>query len=201
MARLSPARGPGCFTTGPGGLAGIPQQEHPRAHTRFVEFVDQVTLKKDDGPQPVIREFPRFATEILGWEPGDLLGSDGGEPIPVAFEVVLPEYNETLRPTYAVPEFAKENSGERRWLMLIQRVALGLDLDQTPEADDKDHRWQASPQSRFERLLRETSVPIGLFSNGTSLPWSTPRGKSSGHRPFRPGNDEVAGRPRFLRRW
>ena len=37
------------------------------------------------------------------------------------------------------------------------------------ETDAKDHRWQASPQARFERLLRETQVPIGLLSNGTHL--------------------------------
>ena len=50
-------------------------------------------------------------------------------------------------------------------MMLIQEVAAGLDLDDAPDVGD--HRWQASPQSRFERLLRETQVPIGLLSNRT----------------------------------
>jgi N-6 DNA Methylase len=177
----------------------FPSKNIVAEHTRFVEFVEKVTLKEGDEPQPAIREFPRFATEILGWEPGDLCGADGGEPVPEGLEVVLSEYNETLRPTYAVPEVEKNNSGESRWLMLIQRVALGLDLDETPETDDKDHRWQASPQARFERLLRETSVPIGLLSNGTSLRLVyAPRGETSGHLTFPvQAMTEVAGRPIF----
>jgi hypothetical protein len=53
--------------------------------------------------------------------------------------------------------------------MMIQRVELALDLDEAPDADVRDQRWQASPQARFERLLRETQVPIGMLSNGTHL--------------------------------
>ena len=83
--------------------------------------------------------------------------------------------------------------------MLIQRVKLGLDLDDTPETDGKDHRWQASPQARFERLLRETQVPIGLLSNGTHLRLVyAPRGETSGHLTFPvQAMTEVAGRPIF----
>src|SRR5262245_35182298 len=83
--------------------------------------------------------------------------------------------------------------------MLIQRVTAGLDLDETPEADSKDHRWQASPQARFERLLRETQVPIGLLSNGTPLRLVyAPRGETSGHLTFPvKAMTEVAGRPIF----
>ena len=83
--------------------------------------------------------------------------------------------------------------------MLIQRVKLGLDLDETPETDAKDHRWQASPQARFERLLRETQVPIGLLSNGTHLRLVyAPRGETSGHLTFPvQAMTEVAGRPIF----
>ncbi|MGO9915249.1 MAG: hypothetical protein ACLQIB_11120 [Isosphaeraceae bacterium] len=124
-------------------------------HTRFLDVVEQVTPEGEDEPTPAIRDFPRFATEILGWEPADLLGCAGGEPVPESLEVALPEYNETLRPSYAVPEFDKDkhndkhkendNIGGARWLMLIQRVKLGLDLDDAPETDSKDHRWQASP--------------------------------------------------------
>src|SRR5262245_61070219 len=83
--------------------------------------------------------------------------------------------------------------------MLIQRVTAGLDLDETPEADSKDHRWQASPQARFERLLRETQVPIGLLSNATHLRLVyAPRGESSGHLTFPvKAMTEVAGRAIF----
>jgi len=168
-------------------------------HTRFLDLVEQVTLEGERDPRPAIREFPRFATQILGWESADLVGTAEGGPVPDSLEVTLTEYNETLRPTYAVSEFDKTPDGDRKWLMLIQRVKLGINLDDTPETDGKDHRWQASPQARFERLLRETQVPIGLLSNGTHLRLVyAPRGETSGHLTFPvQAMTEVAGRPIF----
>ena len=35
------------------------------------------------------------------------------------------------------PEFDKVPGGETKWLMLIQRVNLGLDFDEAPETGDK----------------------------------------------------------------
>src|SRR4051812_24766135 len=110
-------------------------------HARFLDLVEEIALEGKDDPVPAIREFPRFATQILGWEPADLLGSIDGEPVPESLEVALPEYNETLRPSYAVPEFSNNQqpatSNSRQWLMLIQRVKLGVDLDETSEIDSK----------------------------------------------------------------
>src|SRR5271166_6474013 len=168
-------------------------------HNRFLEQVEQVSIEGKDEPQPSIRDFPHFAKQILGWEPADLLGTAEGGAVPDSLEVTLTEYKETLRPTYAVPEFDRAQGGERGWLMLIQRVKLGLDLDKTPETDVKDHRWQASPQARFERLLRETQVPIGLLLNGTHLRLVyAPRGETSGHLTFHvQAMTEVSGRPIF----
>jgi hypothetical protein len=138
-------------------------------------------------------------TQILGWESSDILGSPGVERVPESLEVTLPEYNETLRPSYAVPEFNKDPNAERQWLMMIRRVELALDLDEAPDADVRDQRWQASPQARFERLLRETQVPIGMLSNGTHLRLVyAPRGETSGHVTFPvQAMTEVAGRPIF----
>jgi hypothetical protein len=169
------------------------------AHNRFLEMVDQITLEGENDPQPSIRDFPHFATQMLGWEPADLVGTAEGGLVPDSLEVTLTEYNETLRPSYAVPEFDKTPNGDRKWLMLIQRVKLGLNLDDTPETDSKDHRWQASPQARFERLLRESQVPIGLLSNGTHLRLVyAPRGETSGNLTFPvKAMTEVAGRPIF----
>src|SRR5262249_55049564 len=136
-------------------------------HTRFLDLVEQVNVEGLDDPQLAIRDLPRFATQVLGWEPADLIGVEGEEALPETLEVAIPQHTETPRPTYAVPEFDKDANGERKWILLIQQAEPGLDLDETPEADSKDHRWPASPQARFERLLRETQVPIGLLSNGT----------------------------------
>ena len=138
-------------------------------HAGFLECVEPVTLDGESDPHPAIREFPRFATQVLGWRPTDLMGTPEGGPLPESLEVTLTEYNETLRPSYAVPDDTSGTNGERKWLLLIQRVKTSIKLDETPDTDTKDHRWQASPQARFERLLRGTQVPIGILSNGTQL--------------------------------
>ena len=166
-------------------------------HTKFLECVEQITLEGESDPRPAIREFPRFATDVLGWEPADLVGTTEAGPLPEALEVTLTEYNETLRPTYAVRGFTKKADGNPDWLMLIQRVKSGLNLDDVSETED--HHWQASPQSRFERLLRGTQVPIGLLSNGTSLRLVyAPQGETSGHLTFPvQAMTEVSGRPIF----
>ena len=57
---------------------------------------------------------PRFATHVLGWEPADLVGTSEGGPLPDSLEVTLTEYNETLRPTYAVREFSNDAGRPRR---------------------------------------------------------------------------------------
>ena len=72
-------------------------------HNRFLDMVDQVTLEGENDPQPAIREFPHFATQILGWEPADLVGTAEGGPVPDSLEVTLTEYNETLRPILRRP--------------------------------------------------------------------------------------------------
>jgi hypothetical protein len=166
-------------------------------HVRFLDCVDEITLDGETDPRPSIRQFAPFATHVLGWEPADIIGTDEGGPLPDSLEVTLPEYNETLRPTYAVREFAKENGSGAKWLLLIQKVKSGISLDDVAEADD--HRWQASPQARFERLLRDTKVPIGLISNGISLRLVyAPSGETSGHLTFPvKAMTEVSGRQIF----
>ena len=74
---------------------------------------------------------------------------------------------------------------------------LGTPLDEVVAADDR--RWQATPHARFERLLRETQVPIGLLSNGANLRLVyAPRGETAGHLTFPvQAMTEVAGRPIF----
>jgi hypothetical protein len=164
-------------------------------HRRFLDCVQEVTLPGHDDPVPAIVGLPRFATDVLGWEPGDLIGPD--DPSLAALDVTLTDFNETLRPTHAVKELDPKPDAPNPWLMLVQVVPIGTDLDEIAEHDE--HRWQASPQARFERLLRETQVPIGLLSNGTHLRLVyAPRGETSGHLTFPVlAMTEVAGRPIF----
>ncbi|MCY1062775.1 DNA methyltransferase [Nannocystis sp. SCPEA4] len=125
--------------------------------------------------------FPDLAQELLGWRPDDLAGGPDGPALPDDLAHPLPEYGETLRPTYAVPDPAAPP--DRPWLLLIQDLSPGTDLD--APAPESSHGWDAPPQAKFERLLRETGVPIGLLHNGALLRLVyAPRGETSGHVSF-----------------
>jgi len=162
-------------------------------HQRFLEC-----LPEDDKCPPAITDLPRFTQEVLGWEAADLVdfSRKENEQKLQALEVPLPEYHETLRPTHGVREFEPKDPA-RPWMMLIQKLPLGHDLDEAGAEDDR--HWQASPHARFERLLRETQVPAGLLFNGTELRLVyAPRGENSGYATFRVKEmAEVSGRPIF----
>jgi hypothetical protein len=159
-------------------------------HQRFLDC-----LPEDADADPVIKDFPAFTQSVLGWETADLVGANG-TAIPDSLEVTLPEYNETLRPTYAVPEFDRDGEQDR-WILLIKTLLPGTDLDEI--AVDNERRWQASPQARLERLLRETGVSAGLLFNGAEIRLVyAPRGETSGHATFKVTEmAQVAGRPIF----
>jgi hypothetical protein len=122
----------------------------------------------------------------------------------------LQEYgSDLLSPTYAVPD--PERPGE--WLMLIkvEQSLAGLDsaahggehqlkthlADSSARLRSAPPGWHASPQLRFERLLRETGVSIGLLCNAAELRLVyAPRAESSGHLSFPvKAMCEVGGRP------
>jgi len=120
--------------------------------------------------------------EILEWPEGLLAGATGGPALPDSLTVALPEYDDHLAPTYAVPD----PDHAEQWLLLIAVVEPGSDFDPAPPADRHHHGWRASPHARLERLLRATGVPIGLLFNGAALRLVySPQGESSGHLTFR----------------
>lgn len=132
------------------------------------------------GEEAWIKDFPAFAEQVLEWMPEDLVGASGQEALPEALEIVLPDYGETLKPTYAVRDPDSDS-----WLMLIQESAPGQSLDEVDPTVEKGQGWKATVQEKFERLLRETEIPIGLLCNGTHLRLVyAPRGESSGHLTF-----------------
>lgn len=161
----------------------------------LLETVDGV----DGNPVAVVPSFPQLATDLLDWGNADLLEASALDTLP---EVVLSDYGESLRPSHGVP---KEGGAGLQ--------ALVLDLTQWRDANgapdpqwgrDFDanwnptgHGWDATPQQRFERLLKESEHPIGLLFNGSQLRLvHAPRGESSGWitLPLEP-MAEVAGRP------
>jgi len=165
-------------------------------HQRFLACLPR---DKEGQVIPDLRDFTAFTQSVLGWEKGDLtpFPTNGELPSDLAqLEAHLAEYNETLRPTHVIREF-KPRENQSPWVMLIQCLPENSDLDKPVAAHDRG--WVASPQSKFERLLRETGVPAGLLvtSNTIRLVYA-PRGENSGYATFSiPEMAQVAGRPIF----
>jgi hypothetical protein len=127
--------------------------------------------------------------EQLGWGT-DQVQSD--QKLIEEYTRELPELGETLQPTAVVPVASGEGAQ-----LLVQELPLLTPLDQKLTAGE--HLWRASPQERFERLLRETGVEAGLLFNGAQLRLVVaPKGESSGYLTF-PLADlaEVSGRLMF----
>ncbi|MFY9647194.1 MAG: DNA methyltransferase [Terriglobales bacterium] len=159
-------------------------------HQRFLAALPR---DADHEVVPEIPDFVQFAKEVLNWDASLLNGSTDADPIPAELEVNLESYNETLRPKYAL----KNLEGERKWLLLVDVFPTGTDLDQ-PFAPH-DRAWQASPQARFEKLLRQTGVGIGLLVNGREIRLVyAPEKELSGYITFKLAEMiRVAGRPIF----
>jgi hypothetical protein len=131
-----------------------------------------LTAEDGDPTKPV--DFATLVT-TLGWKANKLVGASELAPEQeAALSLTLPEFGETLRPSYAVRE------PDGGWLLVVSELDDGISFDTPPLAEGK--RWQASPQVRMERLLRETGVGIGILFNRRSLRLVyAPRGESSGH--------------------
>jgi len=151
------------------------------------EAAEQIDV---EGSGPALRDPWAFVQAILGWEARHVAGVPGGAEIPVSLVVPLPEHNTSLQPTWAVRELG---NGAGEWQLLVRVEDAGVDPDQRASLDG----WEATPQQRFERLLRETGVFVGLMITDNALRLTyAPRGETSGHLtfPIRP-LAMVAGRP------
>ena len=157
-------------------------------------FLETLPTDRDGNPVPELRGFLEFAKTVLGWEEEDVAGNPAGPPLPDDLSAPVAEYGETLRPTFAVRDFEPAEDAPP-WLLLGQELPDNADFDVEPKEDAR--HWQASPQARIERLLRETGVPIGLLVNSHVIRLVyAPRGESSGHITFRVADmAQVAGRP------
>jgi hypothetical protein len=162
-------------------------------YQRFVGATRQQLFVGRADSVSVLKDIKSLLVEVFGWQPGDLVAAD--EPRVSDLVVPLPEYGETLRPTYAVIDDPKASPA--KWLMLIQELPLGTPFDAV--VGDDNRKWRATAEARFERLLRETQVSVGLISNGTDIRLVyAPRGESPGHVTFPvPVMLETSGRPVF----
>lgn len=158
---------------------------------RFLPFVEEVQINGDNDV-PAVTDLVEFVRDFLEW-PNDCIFGSGDQPIPESLTLPLPEFGLTLSPTLAFRD-PKPRDSENPWLMLLQSLPLGTDLDAHQTEDESG--WKASHSRRFERLLRETKVPIGLLSNGTHIRLAyAPPGENSGSITFPvAAMTEVAGR-------
>lgn len=144
------------------------------------EFLSVLPRDREGNPIAELRDFPAFATKVLGWRAADLAVP------PDRFLIPVSGYEEVLHPTWVV--------SDRDTPLLLILAAHG-DFDQDPAPEPR--RWNAAPQLRFERLLRETGVPAGLLVSPHAIRLVyAPKGESSGHITFRIADMvHVAGRP------
>jgi class 3 adenylate cyclase len=165
----------------------LPMQE------RFLPFTKEVT-DNDDNTLLAITDFPAFARGFLKWPDDCLHGLDSARLLPDSLTVALPDYGETLSPTFAFKD-PRPKDANQPWLLLVQSISLATDFDARVAADERG--WSASPTQRMERLLRETKVPIGVLNNGTQIRLLyAPHGENSGNITFHVRHmAEVAGRP------
>ena len=118
----------------------------------------------------------RLFVELLKWSEDDLVVADTAQEI---LEVSLPELQVVLSATWAVPADDDLNS---QWMMLIRAEPSEADLDKAPDEGDT---WNATRHARFERLLREKGIPIGLLCSDEVIRLIyAPQGETSGHITF-----------------
>ena len=130
-----------------------------------------------------------FCEAVLGWRPDDLKPV---APDDARWSVHLREQRETLSPTHVLMDPEAD-----RPLLLVREEPRNTDLDALPPERGDGGGWRASPETRFERLLRDTGVFLGILFNGSSIRLVyAPRAETPGYLTFPVrAMCEVGGRP------
>jgi hypothetical protein len=176
--------------------AFLDRSELPELHQRFLALIPALSglparklakAVREEGA--VVLDDPlALLTSLCGWPIERLAGAPGGPPLP-DLTVRLPDFgDDRLEPTHALL------GDDGAPLVLVRIEDTDTDLDR-PISDAKD-RWSASPEARFERLLRERDIPIGLLLTGQAVRLVyVPRLETAGHLTFPvPLMAETAGR-------
>src|ERR1019366_7035777 len=86
-------------------------------------FQESLPVDRDGEVIPKIHDFVEFAKGVLSWSSTDLCGT-AIDPFPASLEANLENYNETLRPTYALRDF-QPSDPSRPWILLVDVLASG----------------------------------------------------------------------------
>ena len=157
---------------------------------RFLDALKTDPVTKERG----IEHFAHFARKFLDWRDELLSIFSVSAEVPDSLRISTGEHGEILQPDAAYRYF-KPADPARPWLLLVSQLPAGTSLDELPDGK-KERGWCASPHQKFERLLRETGVPIGVLCNGSAIRLLyAPKGENSGSITFPvPFMTEIAGR-------
>jgi hypothetical protein len=151
---------------------------------RQIEFIDHLLAfqQYDEEEGTVeITDFKALATEFLGLPKREWVdAADLGD----AYHIPLKESPEVLSPSAALrwPRSKELAEGEPAYQILTKYYDGDLDAPYETAANT----WSTSATRRFERLLRETGIPIGLLVSRTQLRLvSAPVGENAGSLTFR----------------
>jgi hypothetical protein len=131
----------------------------PELQTRADNAAVGELLRREDEEGPALSDAWTFVERILSWPKARVAGAPGGPALPEDLCRVLPEHETVLEPHWAV---AGIDGG---WQSLVRVEAPGI----KPDARGALAGWEATPHQRFERLLRETQVPIGVLITDKEL--------------------------------
>ncbi len=128
-----------------------------------------------------------FFAGLLGWRVAQVAGAPGGPALPEDLFLKVEESDTEIAPDWAVVD------PDGRWQMLVRIEPPGVKPDERAALKG----WEATPHQRFERLLREKQIPIGLLIADEELRLIyAPRGETSGWLSFPIRSlAEVGGRP------
>lgn len=118
-----------------------------------------------------------FFEQVLGWPAKLVAGSPGGPAVDPALTVTVPEHETLLSADHALLWNGAAPEGIPAQALVMLHPGL--------EADGRNQfasgEWEATPHQRLERLLRETSVGVGILVTRNALRLIyAPRGETAG---------------------
>ncbi|MBS1972632.1 MAG: N-6 DNA methylase [Bdellovibrionales bacterium] len=161
--------------------------EHAQLRLQKDVFEAQETFKSllDPKGQLLPLRVVNLFTRFLGWRQEDLASGDDIRDL----QAYLPERETLLKPDHAVRNI---DTGE---FDILVKYVDSLQFDANEEVTGR--AWDASPHTKFERLLREKNISLGILINNNFLRIVySPKGETSGYMTFPFAfMREVQGRP------
>jgi hypothetical protein len=166
------------YHIGPVGLVIGPnvirEEDLTPARQTAVDTLSVAELLTTDTDDPALLDPWLFFERILGWEARYVAGAPGGPSLPENIATYISEHEVMLSPEWAVRDLGRADPGA---FQILVKLHTDLDAGKRGVLD----RWDATPHQQFERLLRESGVPIGVLVDRSHLRLIyAPRGETSG---------------------